>query len=110
MLFLLAAASVAAAPAPGTSAERAADMPNAYTSSVPARCGDARRNIVDRYGRPLPHRLGDLPQAMGPILLVDRRINGCPVITMMRGGPPPRDNPNPPPSAYRFLPLTPDKR
>jgi hypothetical protein len=109
MLFLLAAATVAAAPGP--SAQPAAtSTPNIYTSSVPARCRDARRNVVDRYGRPLPRRLGDLPENLGPILLVDRRIDGCPVITMMRGGPPPRDNPDPPSSAYRFRPLAPDKR
>lgn len=107
MLILLAAASVAVTPAPPRAA---GEMPNVYRSAVPARCGDARRNVVDRYGRPLPQRLGDLPQSLGPILLVDRRIDGCPVITMMRGGPPPADNPNPPPSAYRFLPLKPDKR
>jgi hypothetical protein len=107
MLFLLAAASVAAAPAPQPAVN---PMPNAYTSSVPARCRDGRRNIVDRYGRPLPRPLGSLPESLGPMLLVDRRIDGCPVITMMRGGPPPADDPDPPPSAYRFLPLKPDKR
>jgi hypothetical protein len=110
MLILLAAATVAAAPAPAAPAERAADMPNAYTSSVPARCRDRPYAVVDRFGRPLPRRLGDLPASRGPILLVDRRIDGCPVITMMRGAPPPPDNPDPPPSAYRFLPLKPDKR
>jgi hypothetical protein len=108
MLILLAAASVAAAPpVPVTRAEH---TPNVYTRSIPARCRDGRRNVVDRYGRPIARRLGELPAA-GPMLLVDRRIDGCPVITMMRGGPPPvADDPDPPPSAYRVMPLTPYKR
>ena len=108
MLILLAAASVAAAPpAPVTKTEV---TPNLYSRSVPAHCRYGRRNVVDRYGRPITRRLSDLPAA-GPMLLVDRRINGCPVITMMRGGPPPVvDDPDPPPSAYRVMPLTPYKR
>jgi hypothetical protein len=105
MLILLAAATVAAAP----QAERAATAtPNVYLSAIPAHCRDGRRHVVDRFGRPITRRLGELPAA-GPMLLVDRRIDGCPVITMMRGGPPPVDNPNPPPSAYRVMPIRPDK-
>jgi hypothetical protein len=102
MLVLLAAATVA------TALPTAERTPNLYETVVPAHCRDARRNVVDRYGRPITRRLGDLPGA-GPMLLVDRRINGCPVITMMRGGPPPVDNPNPPPSAYRVMPIRPDR-
>ena len=104
MLILFAAASVAAATPAAT------PTPNLYERALPAHCADGRRRVVDRYGRPMPHRLRDLPAA-GPMLLVDRRINGCPVITMMRGGPPPvADDPDPPPSAYRVMPLTPYKR
>jgi hypothetical protein len=107
MLILFAAATVAAAPAPAP--ETAASWtPNLYSRAVPAHCRDARHRVVDRYGRPVLRRLGDLP-AVGPMLLVDRRINGCPVITMMRGVPPPPDNPDPPPSAYQLMPIRPDK-
>ncbi len=107
MLILLAAVSVAAAP---PSPPRAGPTPNLYTRMIPAHSRDGRRNVVDRYGRPIARRLGDLPTA-GPMLLVDRRIDGCPVITMMRGGPPPVvDDPDPPPSHYRVMPLTPYKR
>jgi hypothetical protein len=123
MLILLAAASVAAAPAPNAAIATpdiptrsmpdtfpaARSTPNLYEQAVPAHCRDGRRRVVDRYGRPLPFRLRDLPAA-GPMLLVDRRINGCPVTVMMRGGRGPRDNPAPPASAYRILPLQPDKR
>ena len=96
MLVLLAAATIAATP---PVAER---TPNLYR--VPAGCADARQRVVDRFGKPLPLRLGDLPAA-GPMLLVDRRIGGCPVITMMRGAPPAPDQPNPPASAYKLRPL-----
>jgi hypothetical protein len=41
------------------------------------------------------HRLGDLPLASAQ-LLVDRRIDGCPVITVMRRVPP-LDRPSPAP-------------
>src|SRR3990167_5108282 len=108
MLILLAAATIAAAPPPP--ATRVAVTPNLYTRALPEHCRYGRRNVVDRFGRPIARRLSDLPAA-GPMLLVDRRIDGCPVITMMRGGPPPvADDPNPPPSAYRVVPLTPYKR
>jgi len=98
MLVLLAAAVVAGLP----TVER---TPNLYR--VPAACKDAPYHVVDRYGRPLPTRLGDLPKA-GPMLLVDRRVDGCPVITMMRGATTAApDQPNPPPSQYRVVPLRP---
>lgn len=107
MLTLLAAATVAVAAPP---AERAATWtPNLYSKSIPAHCRTGRQPVVDRYGRPITRRLGDLPAA-GPMLLVDRRISGCPVVTMMRGdtlvAP---DDPNPPPSAYQVMPIRPDK-
>ena len=97
MLVLLAAATVVTGP---PMVER---TPNLYR--VPAGCADARRRVVDRFGRPVPVLLGDLPNA-APILLVNRTINGCPVITVMRGAPPAApDEPNPPASAYRLHPL-----
>ena len=101
MLALLAAAAIAAAaPQPGT--ER---TPNLYR--VPAGCRDTPYRVVDRFGRPVTTRLGDLPGA-GAMLLVDRKVNGCPVITLMRGGTVgARDQPNPPASQYRVLPLRP---
>lgn len=99
MLALLAVAAITGASATPPTVER---TPNLYR--IPAGCADARRNVVDRFGRPLPLRLGDLPAA-GPMLLVNRTIDGCPVITMMRGAPPAADEPNPPPSAYRMRPL-----
>src|SRR3982750_4317117 len=100
MFALLAAAVVAAGPVTPPIVER---TPNLYR--VPAGCRDARQNVVDRFGRPLPLRLGDLPAA-GPMLLVNRTVGGCPVIAMMRGAPPAAaDEPNPPASAYRTLPL-----
>ena len=103
MISLLLAGAVAGAPAERTATE----TPNAYT--VPAHCGDTRRRVVDKYGRPLPLRLGDLPE-MAPMLLVDRTVNGCPVITLMRQGlAPAPDQPNPPPSAYRYQPLQPSR-
>lgn len=112
--ILLAAAAMAAVPDVPTIPPMPADYdvsrtPNLYSKSIPARCRDGRQQVVDRYGRPIARRLGDLPAA-GPMLLVDRRINGCPVVTMMRGdtrvAP---DNPDPPPSAYQVMPIRPDK-
>jgi hypothetical protein len=81
MLALLAAAAAIAAEPLKT--ER---TPNLYR--VPPGCEDATRRVVDRFGRPVAHRLGDLPMASAQ-LLVDRRIDGCPVITVMRRGPVP---------------------
>ena len=117
MMILFAAAAVVAAATPDVPTippmpndfPAAMPMPNLYEQAIPARCLDGRRRVVDRYGRPVPYRLGDLPAA-GPMLLVDRRVKGCPVTVMMRGGRGPRDNPNPPASAYRILPLQPDRR
>jgi hypothetical protein len=104
MLVLLAAATVAAAVAPPV-AER---TPNLYR--VPAACKDAPYHVVDRHGRPLPARLGDLPKA-GPMLLVDRKVDGCPVITMMRGATTVApDQPNPPSSQYRVVPVRPSAK
>jgi hypothetical protein len=66
--------------------------PNLY--KVPERCKDAPYKVVDRYGRPLPLKLGDLPK--GALLLaISRDVDGCPVLTVARGNPG-QDNPNPP--------------
>jgi hypothetical protein len=105
MLSLLAAAAAAAATATpaGMPASR---MPNAY--DVPAHCRDARQNVVDRYGRPVTLPLGQA--ARGAMMLaVDRRVNGCPVITVGGRLQPAPDRPNPPVSEYRMLPLKPDR-
>lgn len=100
MLVILAAATLAASAAqPAATA-----TPNLYR--VPAGCRAAPYHVVDKYGRPLPRRLGDLPTA-GPMLLVDRKVDGCPVITLMHGNTAPRDQPDPPVSQHRFLPLRP---
>lgn len=104
MLSLLAAAAAAATATPaGMPSSR---MPNVY--DVPAHCRDARQNVVDRYGRPVTIPLGQAaPAAM--MLAVDRRVNGCPVITVGGRVQPAPDRPNPPDSAYRMLPLKPDR-
>jgi hypothetical protein len=66
--------------------------PNLY--KVPERCKDAPYKVVDRYGRPLSLKLGDLPK--GALLLaISRDVDGCPVLTVARGNPG-QDNPNPP--------------
>lgn len=92
-------APTAIGPAAPPSAER---MPNLY--QVPARCRDVPYHVVDQYGRPLPIRLGDLPNAGALQLLVDRKIDGCRVITVKQGIVA-RDQPNPPPESYRIRPL-----
>jgi len=52
--------------------------------SVPERCKDAPVKAVDRDGRPRPRKLTDLPN--GALLLaVDRKIDGCPVLTIVHG-------------------------
>ena len=77
-------------------------MPNLY--QIPAHCRDVPYHVVDQYGRPLPIRLGDLPNAGALQLLVDRKIDGCRVITVKQGVVA-RDQPNPPPESYRVRPL-----
>lgn len=94
-LELVASSRPKAAP----SAER---MRNLY--QAPARCRDVPYRVVDQYGRPLPIRLGDLPAAGALQLLVDRKIDGCRVITVKQGVVD-RDQPNPPPESYRIRPL-----
>ena len=56
--------------------------PNAYRE--PARCKDAAVRVVDRYGQPLTQRLGDLPPGALQYA-VDRKVNGCRVITVVYG-------------------------
>lgn len=122
MLGLLAVAMIAAAPGtsvstrtlgrmiierPPLTAEVAAPMPNLYRA--PAHCGDQRYQVVDRYGRPLLLPLASLPTPSLQ-LAVDRRIDGCPVITVAHGwSPPVADQPNPPARQYRIQPLRPGR-
>jgi hypothetical protein len=122
MLALLAAAAVAAASQPvqvlnadgapvslilipsggATPAQAMAPMPNHYT--VPERCRNLPYQVVDEGGRPVAVKLGDLPRPGGLQLLVDRRIDGCRVITVKQGRVQ-RDEPDPPPERYRVMPL-----
>jgi hypothetical protein len=75
--------------------------PNLYQE--PAGCRDAPYRVVDRYGRPLPQKLGDLPRG-AMILAVERTVGGCQVVTVAWGEAA-EDQPNPPPQAYRAEPL-----
>jgi hypothetical protein len=86
------------APTPPPIAER---TPNVY--KVPEGCSSAPYRVVDRYGRPLPQRLGDLPKG-ALMYAVDRRIDGCPVLVVVYGEAKP-DDPNPPPQSYRLAPV-----
>jgi hypothetical protein len=104
MLTALVLAAGAAAYHPPV-ALTAGDMPNIY--QAPAHCQDRPYQVVDRFGRPVPIRLADLPKA-GAQLLVDRQVNGCRVITLMSGKVSPQtDQPNPPASQYRIIPAKP---
>jgi hypothetical protein len=79
-------------PIPGTLPPVAERTPNLYR--VPEQCKDARVKVVDRFGRPVPQKLGDLPKG-ALMYAVDRRIDGCPVLVVVYGTPA-LDNPNPP--------------
>src|SRR5437762_1466838 len=81
--------------APPRTAER---TPNVYR--VPERCRNSTYRVVDKYGRPLPEKLADLPKG-ALMYAVDRRIDGCPVLVVVYGEAKP-DDPNPPPQSYRF--------
>jgi hypothetical protein len=76
--------------------------PNLYREAPG--CKDAPYRVVDRFGRPVARKLGDLPAA-AVILAVERTIGGCQVVTVAYGAVNP-DQPNPPPQAYRAEPLT----
>jgi hypothetical protein len=132
MIAFLAAAAVAAAPAPlepagavrivsadgapvslelvrsaatpiAAAAQKTAEpMPNLY--QVPERCRNLAYQVVDSQGRPVATRLGDLPAPGGLQLLVDRKIEGCRVITVKYGAVAP-DQPNPPANRYQLRPL-----
>jgi hypothetical protein len=129
MIALLAIAAVAAAPPAATNAVRVlaadgapvslelvgpgglqaaaatqptASMPNLY--QVPARCRNLAYQVVDNQGRPVATRLADLPGPGGLQLLVDRKIEGCRVITVKYGTVEP-DQPNPQPNRYQVRPL-----
>jgi hypothetical protein len=109
MLALLLASSIGAAsgqPLPaGTPKRSEAPMPNLY--HLPERCKDAPVKVVDRFGRPVAQKLGDLPKG-ALIYAVDRRIDGCPILVVAYGTPA-LDNPNPPSPTGPQL-LTPSKR
>jgi hypothetical protein len=104
MLLILAAATAVTA-APAGDADAFNNMPNLY--QAPAHCRSQRYQVVDRFGRPVLLPLGSLPQPSLQ-LAVDRRIDGCRVVTVARGSPPPAaDQPNPPARRYRLEPLRP---
>jgi hypothetical protein len=64
---------------PAVTTER---TPNAYKQ--PAHCKDTTYKVVDRYGRPIPKKLSDLPPGALQYA-VDRSIDGCRVITVIYG-------------------------
>ena len=66
-------------------------------------CRNAPYRVVDRFGRPLAQKLGDLPRG-AVILAVERTIGGCEVLTVAYGRVA-ADQPVPPASAYRIEPL-----
>lgn len=80
--------------------------PNLY--KVPERCKDSVYRVVDRYGRPLPQKLADLPK--GALLYaVDRQIDGCPALVVVYGAAKP-DDPNPQRRDCRVTPAHPEAR
>jgi hypothetical protein len=92
----------AGAPMPAAAQSKTSPMPNLY--KVPERCRNLTYQVVDSAGRPVATRLGDLPGPGGLQLLVDRKIDGCRVITVKYGVVSP-DQPNPPASRYQIRPL-----
>ena len=93
MIALLLAAQLSAEIVRAPPADRAAlpqtpgaagqlPMPNVYKQ--PAYCKDVPYQVVDRYGRPVAQKLGDLPTG-ALMFAVDRSINGCRVITVISG-------------------------
>jgi hypothetical protein len=95
MIALLLAAQITAIAPP--IAER---TPNLYR--VPDSCKDAPVKVVDRYGRPVLQKLGNLPKG-ALMYAVDRRLDGCPVLVVVYGVPE-FDNPNPPASGQSVTP------
>jgi len=98
---MILAALAAAAALPITPAPTTERTPNLYREAPG--CKDAPYRVVDRYGRPLPQKLGDLPRG-AVILAVERTIGGCQIVTVAYGAVGP-DQPNPPPQTYRIDPL-----
>jgi hypothetical protein len=92
----------AATPIAASAQKTAAPMPNLY--KIPERCRNLAYQVVDSQGRPVAARLGDLPGPGGLQLLIDRKIDGCRVITVKHGAVAP-DQPNPPANEYRVRPL-----
>jgi hypothetical protein len=106
--MILAALAVAAivdaspaAPSRIVGAPTVEKTPNLYRE--PAGCRSAPYRIVDRFGRPLPQKLGDLPPG-AVILAVERTIGGCQLVTVAYGAVE-LDRPVPPSWAYRVDPL-----
>ena len=87
----------------------ATSTPNLY--QVSPRCRNLPYRVVDQEGRPVAKRLADLPGPGGLQLLVDRKVEGCRVITLKYGTVAP-DQPNPPADRYQVRPLQarPDRR
>lgn len=94
--MILAALAVAAAVKGSAPPPTAEWTPNLY--KVPEGCKDAPYKVVDRYGRPVPVKLGDLPKGV-LLLAVWRDIEGCPVLTVASGNPS-VDAPRPPPARF----------
>jgi hypothetical protein len=92
----------AATPIAASAQKTAESMPNLY--QVPEKCRNLAYQVVDAQGRPVATRLGDLPSPGGLQLLVDRKIDGCRVITVKYGTVTP-DQPNPPANRYQVRPL-----
>jgi hypothetical protein len=97
MIALLLAAQLSAEIVRGMPAERVASGARAPTAAAaadqlptpnvykqPARCKDAAVKVVDRYGRPVTQKLGELPPGALQYA-VDRSIDGCRVITVITG-------------------------
>lgn len=76
--------------------------PNLYREAPG--CKDSPYRVIDRYGRPVTRKLGDLPPG-AVILAVERTIGGCQVVTVARGTVDP-DQPSLAPQTYRAEPLT----
>jgi len=85
-MLLAAQLTAAVAQAQGAPAPAAAvqGLPTPNVFKQPARCKDAAVKVVDRYGRPVTQKLGDLPPGALQYA-VDRSIDGCRVITVIYG-------------------------
>ncbi|RAK57458.1 hypothetical protein DJ018_05830 [Phenylobacterium deserti] len=91
---ILMSAAVVSPEAAGTQVR----TPNFY--SAPAHCENAPYKVVDRFGRPVFQTLNRQPPGALQ-LAVNRRVNGCPVATVVHGIVEP-DQPQPPSEDYRL--------